>query len=286
METWAGVFDPLSARLARAAGYDGLWVSSLSLSAARLGVPDDGQISPDLLVDAISAIAKVVSLPQIVDFENGFGQDAEGMAAIAASFMDAGANGICIEDSIGDKQCSLWEGIKRDLRPVEEMTDVLRTLVATVHSRGGRVVARTESLIEGHGVDAAEERVRAYADAGCWGVVVHFREHVENVFEVARRCAGLTRLVIIPTKAPEVTIAQAQRGGFSVYVVANVAVRAAARAEQRALRTVLANGQLLAGLEDCMPLDELDGILGRGDGESGSGETAGTRLGSTASQPA
>lgn len=263
MELWGGVYDSLSARLATEAGYDWLWLSSYSVSAAVLGLPDEGHVAKEMLVDASRRIGVTTGIPTMVDAENGFGSATSDLQSFASDLLDAGARGLCIEDTVGPKQCSLWEDIHRDLRRAGEMATLLGAMVDVVHKRGGRIVARTEALVEGHGVEAAEARVRQYAEAGCWGVVVHFRDDVNEAFDVARRCRHAVPLVLIPTRAPEVSTAEAERRGFAAYVAANVGVRASARALSRAYKAVLGSGAIEPALVECMPLQELDSLLGR-----------------------
>jgi phosphoenolpyruvate phosphomutase len=260
MEVWAGVYDALGARLAVAAGYDALWLSSYSLSATRLGMPDEGHVTPEQLTQVTREIAQVVDVPIVVDGENGWDCTPTELQDVVRQLEDAGARGICIEDTIGPKQCSLWDDIDRDLRDADEMVELL---IAVNEAMGadGRVISRTESLIEGHGVEAAVERVRRYATSGCWGHVIHFRDDIDEVFQVAAQCRDLDNLVIIPTKAPEVSFEEAEEHGFGVYMVANVAVRAAASAIERSLSRVQETHRLADALEDCMPLKELDARL-------------------------
>jgi phosphoenolpyruvate phosphomutase len=260
MQVWAGVYDALSARLAVAAGYDALWLSSYSLSATRLGMPDEGHVTPDQLAQVTREIAQVVDVPIVVDGENGWDCTIPELRDVVRNLVDAGARGIAIEDTVGPKQCSLWDDIERDLRDPDEMTELLAA-VTEVMGTDGRVLSRTEALIEGLGVDVAVDRVRRYAASGCWGHVIHFRDDINEVFETAAQCRDLPNLVIIPTKAPETSIEDAEGYGFSVYMAANVAVRAAALAMERTLATVLETRRLSVALEDCMPLKELDARL-------------------------
>src|SRR5215472_10564142 len=115
MEVWAGVHDVLTGLIAAEAGFDALWLSSYGLSVAMLGLPDAGFLTPKDTAAACGRLSERARLPVIVDAENGYGAEGEALERIAKDYFDAGATGICIEDSAGPKVCSLWEGYDRRL---------------------------------------------------------------------------------------------------------------------------------------------------------------------------
>ena len=62
--------NPLSARLAERAGFDGIWASGFELSAAY-GVPDASLISMSQHLDMTRAIADGVAIPIGADIDPG-----------------------------------------------------------------------------------------------------------------------------------------------------------------------------------------------------------------------
>src|SRR5262249_27013259 len=71
---WAmGAHDVTSAKIVERAGFDAIGVQSLQLAMVN-GVPDIGIIDPDELVRVCRKIRRAVSLPIVVDFEQGFGE--------------------------------------------------------------------------------------------------------------------------------------------------------------------------------------------------------------------
>jgi len=263
LEVWAGIYDGLTAIQAEQLGYDALWLSSLGLSVGRLGLPDAGFLRPATVVDAIREITNVVRLPLVVDFENGYGLRGTELAELADEFFSAGGSALCMEDSVGEKRNSLWSAHKRELAAPDDTVARLTTLIDVASRHGGSVVARTEALIEGLGVDAAVERVARYADAGCGAVVVHFRTDPEEVLEVARqvRATSDIRLVVIPTVVPAKYFADFAEAGFNVYVAANVALRAAAAAVGQGLASVLRTGRQQEAVESIASLADLDALV-------------------------
>src|SRR5437870_13016610 len=91
----------------------------------------------------------------------------------AAEFERAGAAGICIEDNEFPKRCSFYAGVRRDLVPAEEHARKIEAATAARRDPAFVIVARTEALIVGLGLQEALRRARAYADAGADAVLVH-----------------------------------------------------------------------------------------------------------------
>ena len=67
-----GSFNALTAMQIERAGFQALYISGASLSAAR-GLPDIGLLSFTEVVSDAAAIAKAVAIPAIVDADTGFG---------------------------------------------------------------------------------------------------------------------------------------------------------------------------------------------------------------------
>jgi 2-methylisocitrate lyase-like PEP mutase family enzyme len=68
-----GAHDVLSAKIAERAGFDAVGIQSLQMSFVN-GVPDIGIIGPEELVRVCRRIRHAVTIPIVVDFEQGFGE--------------------------------------------------------------------------------------------------------------------------------------------------------------------------------------------------------------------
>jgi phosphoenolpyruvate phosphomutase len=68
-----GAHDVLSAKIVERAGFDAVGVQSLQIAFVN-GLPDIGIIGPEELVRICRRIRAAVSLPIVVDFEQGFGE--------------------------------------------------------------------------------------------------------------------------------------------------------------------------------------------------------------------
>jgi len=143
----------------------------------------------------------------VADCDNGYGNAINVMRTVG-EFERAGAAGVCIEDNDFPKRCSFYAGVKRDLVPVDEHARKIEAATAARRDPAFAVIARTEALIAGLGVDEALGRARAYAAAGADAVLVHSK--ARDFGELAAFAAawdGRVPLVAVPTTYPGVAAA-------------------------------------------------------------------------------
>jgi 2-methylisocitrate lyase-like PEP mutase family enzyme len=176
-----GAYDVLSAKIAERAGYDAIGVQSLQMAFAN-GQPDIGVITPDELLDTCRKIRRSVSLPIVVDFEQGFG---EPYASVfwKNEFERAGVAAIHIDDYGLPYKCPFIPPHVMALESMDETADKIRALVGEkldprfmVIGRPGTYVARVHPDEESRRADWIR-RARAYQEAGadaifaiCWTV--------------------------------------------------------------------------------------------------------------------
>src|ERR1043166_512168 len=99
-----GCYDALSALMIERAAFPPAYFSGASLAYTRFGRPDIGLIAMDEVVDAVGAIPERVTLPLIVDCDNGFGNALNVMRTVKA-MARAGASAIQLEDQTSPKRC-------------------------------------------------------------------------------------------------------------------------------------------------------------------------------------
>src|SRR4029077_273167 len=156
----AGAHDALSAKLAEQAGFDAIWASGFGISAVQ-AVPDANILTLTETLEAVRRIVGAVGVPVIADCDNGYG-NAINVMRTTGEFERAGAAGICIEDNEFPKRCSFYAGVRRDLVPAEEHARKVEAATAARHRRDFAVIARTEALIAGLGLEDALRRAHAY----------------------------------------------------------------------------------------------------------------------------
>lgn len=199
-----GAHNPLSARLAEEAGFDGIWASGFELSAAY-AVPDASILSMTQHLDMTRAICAAVAIPVVADIDTGYGNAVNVMHTLT-QYEAAGAAAVVIEDKKFPKDTSLLEGGRQELLRVEEFSGKIEAACASRKSPDFLVIARTEALIAGQGQEEANRRATAYVDAGADAVLIHSKSKTpDEIVEFCRGWNGNAPVVIVPTSYPELT---------------------------------------------------------------------------------
>lgn len=250
-----GVHSGLTARLAERARLDFVWLGSLEVSSS-LGLPDTNLITSVEMADLVREVRGACGLPVYVDADNGYGSDDTAVRA-ARLFEAAGAAAMCIEDNEFPKRNSLELGGERALLDPAEFAERLVKLRKARTGMG--LIARTEALVAGHGVDAAVARLRTYAEAGADALFVQVNAGCrDELAPVLRRLHGVAPFVLAPTALPETSVEEFGRLGAVAVIFANVVVRTLVTALPRTLTTLRRTGRLAdiaAALSDRAPAD-------------------------------
>src|ERR1700744_3342496 len=96
--TLMSAHNPLSARLAEEAGFDGIWASGFELSAAY-GVPDASLLSLTQHLDMTRAIIEQTRIPLVADIDTGYG-NAINVRHVVGAYARAGAAAVVMEDKL------------------------------------------------------------------------------------------------------------------------------------------------------------------------------------------
>jgi 2-methylisocitrate lyase-like PEP mutase family enzyme len=154
----ANVWDEGSARLLESLGYEALATTS-SGHAGTLG-RRDGAVPRELVLDHARVLAAATRLPVSADLENGFAEDAEGVAETLRLAGETGLAGCSIEDYSGGDSARLY--------PLKEAVARVEAAVAAAHGEANLVLtARAENHIRGvDDLGDTIERLQAYEEAG------------------------------------------------------------------------------------------------------------------------
>jgi len=242
LATVMSAHNPLSARLAELAGFDGIWASGFELSAAY-GVPDASLLSLTQHLDMTRAIVERVAVPVVADLDTGYGNAVNVMHVVGA-YARAGVAAVVIKDKIFPKDTSLLAGGRQDLVRIEEFQGKIAAARAAGSERDLLVVARTEALIADLGLDEALMRAQAYAEAGADMILVHSKQKTpDEIVAFARRWQGETPVVVVPTAYPDLTEARIRElGNIGMVIYGDHAVRAAVTAMRQVFAAIRADG--------------------------------------------
>ncbi len=260
--TAVGAHDALSAKLVEEAGFHAIWAGGFGISAAQKCVPDASGLTMTETLDISKNIAEASSIPVIVDADTGYGNAINVMRTVA-DFEKAGVSGLCLEDNVFPKRCSFYAGVKRELVTIEEFVGKIHAAKAAQHGPDFLVIARTEALIAGWGMDEALRRADAYAEAGADAILVHSKSSTfDELRSFASKWDVVKPLVIVPTIFPEVTEAELEKAGFKMVIYANQLLRTIIKTSRESLQG-LRKAQTASYLSDkTVSLDDVYKIVG------------------------
>jgi 2-methylisocitrate lyase-like PEP mutase family enzyme len=228
LRTMPGVFDALSAKIAREAGHKAIFMSGFAVSAARLGMPDAGLVSMAEMLDTLrGCISAAGDVPVIGDGDTGWG-NALNVQRTVEEYARAGAAAIMLEDQVSPKKCGHTKGklviargeARTKIRAAVEAREALRA-----SGRGDiLILARTDARAV-NGFEDALARCQDFVDEGA---DIIFLEAPENVDEMKRFCRTVPRPclanMVFEGKTPVLPAAELQEIGYrlAVYPVAGL----------------------------------------------------------------
>lgn len=136
-----GAFDGLTARLVERSGFDGVWASGFCISASK-GKPGANVLTIDELVQRVAEMARCVSIPIIVDCDEGYGNIRD-TVRLASQLAEVGVEGMCFEDNCFPKLNSFLVDVDRRLVPAQAHCDRIAAVKEGVPEVV--VIARTEA---------------------------------------------------------------------------------------------------------------------------------------------
>ncbi len=240
--------------------FDGIWISSLTQSAA-MGKPDIGYLDTTSRLATINDILEITTKPIIYDGDNGGPQ--EHFVFTVKALERLGVSAIIIEDKTGLKKNSLFG------TEVEQQQDSLENFSGKI--RAGKkaqvgddfmIIARIESLILKQGMEDALVRAKAYLDAGVDGIMIHSREksfdEVQEFCQIYNQFPNKKPLVVVPSSYSHVKENELAENGVNVVIYANHLIRSAYPTMVKTARSILENSRAKeASDEYCMPIKEV-----------------------------
>ena len=242
-----GAFDAMSAKLIEINDFDAVWAGSFAISATH-AVPDASIMTMTEFLQVAKNMVDSCNIPIIADCDTGFGGPSN-VSHLVKQYEQAGVAGISIEDKIFPKQNSLLENGKHKLLNEK---DFVAKIIAAKESKSNQdfmIIARTEALIAGLGVQEAIKRANAYEIAGADAILIHSKNNTNHeIFEFCDNWKGSIPLVVVPTSYGGVKINELVSHKIKMVIYANQSLRIAHKSMSR----------LLKKLKDAESLDEVD----------------------------
>jgi phosphonopyruvate hydrolase len=261
-----GCHSPLSALLALEAGFEAIWASGFELSALY-GLPDAGLVSMSEHLEMTRRMVERTSSLVIADLDTGFG-NAVNAAHATSAYAHAGTAAIIIEDKVFPKMTSLIPGGRQELVRIEEYQGKLEACLAARGDSGMMVMARTEALVAGAGLEEALKRGQAYVEAGAEGLLVHSKGPTRAEIDAfIQAWPGKVPLIVVPTAFPDFSREDAAASGkVGVLIYANHAIRASVKAMRDAFAAMRQAGAaqaaeaMIAPVSEIFELQDMEGL--------------------------
>lgn len=191
----ASVFDPLSARVAEAVGYEVGMLAGSVASNTTLGAPDLIVLTLTELAGQVRRIMRASGLSLLVDADHGYGNALNAMRTVE-ELEHAGVSALTIEDTALPARFGRPENAE-ELVSTGEMVGKLRAALA---ARGdpSLVVAGRTAALKVEGTEGAVARAKAYEAAGVDAIFVAGGEKLEQIEAIH----AAVRLPIIMGSAP------------------------------------------------------------------------------------
>jgi carboxyvinyl-carboxyphosphonate phosphorylmutase len=176
----ASVFDPVSARVAEAAGFEvGMLAGSIA-SGTVLGAPDLVVLTLTEFAEQIHRITRASSLSLMVDADHGYGNALNVMRTVE-ELETAGVSALTIEDTLLPPRFGQRQG--EELIAVPEFAGKLNAAVAARQDPSLVIIGRVAAL-RSEGLQGAITRAKACVDAGVDGIFLtgaRSREEIEAI---------------------------------------------------------------------------------------------------------
>ncbi|MFN2382935.1 MAG: phosphoenolpyruvate mutase [Gemmatimonadota bacterium] len=251
----------LSAKIVEEAGFEAIWASGLSISAA-LGVRDSNEASWTQVLEVLEFMNDAIRIPILVDGDTGHG-NFNNMRRLVNKLEQRGIAGVCIEDKLFPKTNSFLRGTAQPLADIEEFCGRIRAGKDSQRSDDFVVVARVEAFIAGWGLDEALARAEAYRLAGADAILMHsaLRAPTE-VLAFCEAWGNRLPVVLVPTKYYATPTDVFRKYGVSAIIWANHLMRSCITAMQRTAQEIYEDETLISVEDRVAPLAEVFRLQG------------------------
>ncbi|MFI9382120.1 oxaloacetate decarboxylase [Kutzneria sp. NPDC052558] len=211
-----GVFDGLSAQLAKRTGQTAAYLTGAGVAAAGFGLPDIGLVTQTEMVERARVVVRSLGdVPLLADADTGYGAPINVIRTVR-EYEDAGVAAIQLEDQAFPKRC----GHLPD-KELVSADDFVRTLHAALDARtdeGMLVIARTDARGP-LGLDEAIARANRYAAEGADILFVEAPRSSQEIERIAQEVkAPLLLNLVIGGLTPEQSAQRLQELGFAVAI--------------------------------------------------------------------
>jgi len=226
-------------------------------AAFALGKPDTVSAVPrDVMLTHIRDVVNATPLPVNADFQTGYADQPEGVAANVSLCIATGVAGLSIEDGTGDSKAPLYE--------FDLAVDRIKAARAAIDASGLRVVltGRCEVWLVGQPDPkrVALERLAAYAEAGADCLYAPGVRDPDEIAAIVKEVSPKPVNVLMSSPSPTLSVARLGDLGVRRISVGSALARVAWGAFIRASRSIATTGSF-DSLGDAAPFAELNDLF-------------------------
>jgi 2-methylisocitrate lyase-like PEP mutase family enzyme len=249
-------WDVGSAVYLRHLGFKALTTTSAGFAFSR-GLPDSVSAVPrDLMLGHISEVVGATPLPVNADFQTGYADEPESLAANVLLCIATGVAGLSIEDATGDSATPLYE--------FDLAVERIRAARNAIDASGIPVVltARCEAWLVGQTdpVRVALERLSAFAEAGADCLFAPGVREPDDIAAIVKAVSPKPVNVLVSAPNPALSVSRLTDLGVRRISVGSALARVAWGAFMRAAQSIAETGSFDAFAE-AAPFGELKDIM-------------------------
>jgi 2-methylisocitrate lyase-like PEP mutase family enzyme len=220
-------------------GFKALATTSAGFAFAQ-GLPDSVSAIPrDLMLAHIREVALATSLPVNADFQNGYADEPEGVAANVTLCIATGVAGLSIEDASGDGSAPLYA--------FSQAVERIKAARAAIDASGVPVIltARCEAWLvrDPDPLRTSLERLVAFAEAGADCLYAPGVSKPEEIAAIVKAVAPKPVNVLVSSNNSDLSVSQLADLGVRRISVGSALARVAWGAFIRAARSIAETGR-------------------------------------------
>ena len=239
-------------------GFQALATTSAGVAFAR-GRPDTRPALPlDEMLTHIREVAAATPLPVNADFQSGYADEPEGVAANVTLCLATGVAGLSIEDNTGHAASPLYEASLAIER--------IRAARQAIDASGIPIVltGRCEAWLVGEPdpFRVALERLVAYAEAGADCLYAPGVREPDEIAEIVKAVSPKPVNVLMPGPSAILSVSRLADLGVRRVSVGSAMARVAWGAFIRSARSIAATGTF-DSFADAVPFAEINDVFGQ-----------------------
>ncbi|MFG2480828.1 isocitrate lyase/phosphoenolpyruvate mutase family protein [Streptomyces fagopyri] len=247
-------WDGLSALILADAGFEAIATSSAAIAATLGRLDGRHEVTREEHLEHARLLGRLTRLPVNGDFEDGYGDTPEDVAATVEAAVESGLAGIGVEDTSGDPE-----------KPIRDFDEAVNRVRSAVEASKGRIVVtgRTDNFIQGRpDLDDTLRRLTAFAEVGADVVYAPFPPDRDALIAIVTAVAPTPVNVLVSPSDKVLTVPELQQAGVKRISLGPLLYTHAMAAVEQATKALLAGD--LASATTGMSFARVNELLARG----------------------